>query len=98
MKKEFILTKEEIHDYFKNNEDEVITALKLVHEEDVDTEIHNALTSNRQDAFLKCSDFRRYEIGQVIGGLLPKMEKDEIRDLYRMLCNVAKRLNEDGEL
>ena len=98
MKKEFILTKEEIHDYFKNNEDEVITALKLVYEEDVDTEIHNALTSNRQDALLKCSDFRRYEIGQVIGDLLPKMEKDEIRDLYRMLCNVAKRLNEDGEL
>ena len=32
MKKEFILTKEEIHDYFKNNEDEVITALKLVYE------------------------------------------------------------------
>ena len=96
MKKEFILTKEEIHDYFKNNEDEVITALKLVYEEDVYTEIHNA--SNRQDALIKSSDFKRYEIGQVIGDLLPKMEKDEIRYLYRMLCNVAKRLNEDGEL
>ena len=59
--------------------------------------MHNALTSNRQDALLKSSDFKRYEIGQVIGDLLPKMEKDEIRDLYRMLCNVAKRLNEDGE-